>query len=30
VDQLFEALCARGIVKADGTKVSYELPAQTS
>jgi hypothetical protein len=26
--QLFESLCSRGIVKTDGTKVSYELPAQ--
>ena len=26
--QLFASLCSRGIVKAEGTKVSYELPAQ--
>ena len=27
LSQLFAALCARGIVKVDGTKVSYDLPA---
>ena len=26
--QLFASLCSRGIVKVEGTKVSYELPAQ--
>jgi hypothetical protein len=27
LSQLFTALCARGVVKVDGTKVSYDLPA---
>lgn len=27
--QLFASLCSRGIVKVDGTKVSYELPPET-
>jgi hypothetical protein len=27
LSQLFAALCARGVVKVDGTKVSYDLPA---
>ncbi|HYG11750.1 MAG TPA: PIN domain-containing protein [Pyrinomonadaceae bacterium] len=27
LSQLFAALCARGIVEVDGTKVSYDLPA---
>ena len=26
--ELFASLCSRGIVKVEGTKVSYELPAQ--
>jgi hypothetical protein len=26
LSQLFEALCSRGVVKMEGTKVSYELP----
>jgi len=29
VDRIFEALCSRGIVKVDGTKVSYGLPVET-
>jgi hypothetical protein len=27
ISQLFAALCARGVVKVEGTKVSYDLPA---
>ncbi|HEV2859620.1 MAG TPA: PIN domain-containing protein [Pyrinomonadaceae bacterium] len=27
LSQLFETLCTRGVVKLDGTKVSYDLPA---
>ena len=27
LSQLFAALCTRGVVKVDGTKVSYDLPA---
>ncbi len=27
VSQLIAALCARGVLKVDGTKVSYDLPA---
>jgi hypothetical protein len=27
LSQLFATLCARGVVKVDGTKVSYDLPA---
>lgn len=29
LERLFQSLCAQGIVKLDGTKVSYELPAET-
>lgn len=29
LSQLFASLCSRGIVKVDGTKVSYELPPES-
>lgn len=30
LDELFSELCKRGLVKVDGTKVSYDLPIETS
>lgn len=29
VDDLFDVLCKRGVVKVDGTKVSYALPTES-
>jgi len=29
LSQLFAALCSRGVVRIDGTKVTYELPAES-